>query len=62
MQEHIGSVVLMNNVRVPTSEYHTILRNNLEDVIDYSIAIAASLFGVSEPEIYLKVFQMEQGP
>jgi hypothetical protein len=47
IQEHIGLVLLMNNVRVPTSEYHTILRNNLEDVIDYSIANAVSLFGVS---------------
>lgn len=61
IQEHIGSVVLMNNVRVPTSEYHTILRNNLEDVIDYSIANAVSLFGVSEPEIYLMGFSNGAG-
>jgi hypothetical protein len=61
MQERIGSVVLMNNVRVPTSEYHNILRTNLEDVIDYCIANSVSLFGVSDPEIYLMGFSNGAG-
>ncbi len=61
MQEHIGSVVRMNNVRVPTSAYHVILCSNLEDVINYCIHNALSLFGTSDLEVYLMGFSNGAG-
>lgn len=61
IQDRIGCVVRQNNVRVPTANYHSILCNNLETVLEYVLNNSLNIFDIADPEVYLMGFSNGAG-